>query len=262
MPSLHPVRRPAARGVPVQRAARTHRRLKAERPSQLLDAALDEFVEKGFAAARAEDVAARAGVSKGTLYLYYVSKEALLMAVIEHHLSTPIADCAESAAAHRGAVTPVLQRELAGAWLRLLDSPASAVVKIVFTEARQFPDIAAYYAQHVVEPAQRLIGGLIERGIARREFRRVHVPDAVRSVMSPLLMLCLHKHSIGACAPGHQHDDVARFVDNHLGLVLRGLAAAPATSHRASAAEATAPSRGTGRTPALPRRSQPKRSAP
>ncbi len=212
-------RRPAAKAP----ATPAHQRRKAARPLELLHAALDEFVEKGFASARAEDVAARAGVSKGTLYLYYPSKEALLKAVIEHHLSTPIAVGATLAATHTGAVAPLLREQLGEAWLALLNSPASAVVKIIFTEVRLFPEVASFYAQKVIEPAHRLIGQLIERGMANREFRAVNVEDAVLSVMTPLVMMCLHKHSLGACSFASDDAQARRFIGNHLDLVIQGL---------------------------------------
>ncbi|MEY4754116.1 MAG: hypothetical protein RJA44_1791, partial [Pseudomonadota bacterium] len=76
-------------------AAPSHQRRKAERPQELLAAALSLFVEKGFAATRAEEVARRAGVSKGTLYLYFESKEELLKAVIRERLSSRIAAAAD-----------------------------------------------------------------------------------------------------------------------------------------------------------------------
>ena len=83
-------------------SATARRRLKSERPRQLLEAALEVFVDKGFAAARVDDVAAHAGVSKGTLYLYYHSKGALLKAVIAHYLGNAIAVGAAEFGRHEG----------------------------------------------------------------------------------------------------------------------------------------------------------------
>lgn len=205
-------------------------RRKEARPQELLDAALELFVEKGFAAARIEEVALRAGVSKGTLYLYYPSKEDLLKAVIEQRLSTEIAAVAAEAAAFEGP-TPALLRELLTAWWqRMYDSPASGVFKIIVTEVRAFPEIADFHRRAVVEPGQQLIGGLIARGIERGEFRPVDVTCAVQSLVLPMVMLCIHKHSIGACIPQHPLDGKA-FIREHVALVLAGLA--PAGVHPA-----------------------------
>ena len=113
------------------------RRRKEARPQELLDAALALFVEKGFAATRAEEVALRAGVSKGTLYLYYPSKEELLKAVIEHFLSARIAEAEAALAALDGPVAPALREMLAAWWMAMYNSPASGVFKIGRASCRE-----------------------------------------------------------------------------------------------------------------------------
>jgi AcrR family transcriptional regulator len=203
----------------------SHRRRKEARPQELLDAALALFVEKGFAATRAEEVAVRAGVSKGTLYLYYPSKEELLKAVISHNLSARIAEGAERAAGHQGSASALLRGILADWWGDLYDSPAAGVFKLVITEARNFPDIAEYYAREVIEPAHQLVGGIVRRGIAQGELREVNVDNAVHSLVLPLVMICLHRHSLGAC-PMDWHLDGRSFIQHHINLVLDGLCVA------------------------------------
>ncbi len=199
------------------------RRRKEARPQELLEAALALFVEKGFAATRADEVAARAGVSKGTLYLYYPSKEELLKAVIAQYLSAPIAEGAALAAAYQGPVAPRLCASLTAWWRELLTSPAAGVFKLIITEVRNFPDIAHFYQREVVEPAHAVLGSLIRRGIEQGEFRDVDVDDAVHSLVMPLIMLCLHCHSLGACSPDIRLDP-QRFIPAHVSLVLAGLA--------------------------------------
>ena len=122
----------------------SRQRRKEARPQEILDAALEIFVRKGFAATRTEDVAAGAGVSKGTLYLYYPSKEELLKAVIRHHLSAAIAEGAQQFARHQGSMREMLGEVLAQWWVRLVESPASGVFKLVVTEMRNFPEIGAF----------------------------------------------------------------------------------------------------------------------
>ena len=155
-------------------------RRKKARPQELLDAALQLFVERGFASARMEEVAARAGVSKGTLYLYYPSKEELLKAVIRERLSNEIEAGAIEVAKHVGGRAELLHDLLANWWLRVLDSPASGVFKLIITEVRSFPEIAEYYYREVVEPGAELIGGVLRRGIAAGEFRTVDVDAAMQ----------------------------------------------------------------------------------
>lgn len=204
----------------------TRQRRKAARPLELLEAALDVFSHKGFAAARMDDVAERAGVSKGTLYLYYASKESLLKAVIQHHLATPIEEGSQKLAQHAGPMASALRETLVEWWVSLHDSPASAVFKLVVTEVRNFPELANFYVHAVIEPGQRLVGAAIQRGIDAGEFRRVDVPDAVRSMITPMVMQCLYKHSIGACTMTQAagSSDAKRFAMHHLDLMLAGLA--------------------------------------
>lgn len=202
------------------------RRRKEARPQELLDAALELFVEKGFAATRIEEVALRAGVSKGTLYLYYPSKEELLKAVISHYLSARIAEGAAQAAQHAGSAADLLRGILVDWWGQLYASPASGVFKLVITEVRNFPEIGEFYARQVIEPAHQLISGVVSQGIARGEFRTVDVDHAVHSLVLPLVMICLHRHSLGAC-PGEWHLDGSAFIAQHVRLVLDGLCLRP-----------------------------------
>lgn len=207
------------------------RRRKDARPHELLDAALGLFVEKGFAATRIDEVAAQAGVSKGTLYLYFPSKEDLLKAVIAEHLSDRIAEGAEQAAGFRGNSSELLREILTQWWTQMYDSPASGVFKLVITEVRNHPDIGEFFEREVVGRSHQLLGGVIQQGIAKGEFRAVDVDAAVHSLVFPLIMLCLHKHSLGACGgtesfacgAGPAPLDGHRFIRQHIELLLDGL---------------------------------------
>lgn len=209
--------------APTTTASPPRQRRKEARPQELIDAALELFAEKGFAATRSEEVAARAGVAKGTLYLYYPSKEELLKAVISQRLSSEIAAVAEYSAGYDGACADLLTEVFTQWWSKVFDSPTSAVFKLVITEVRNFPDIAEYYRREVVERATTLVGGILERGIRRGEFRPIEVPAAVMSLVFPMVMLCLHKHSLGACAPATEMVDPHAFIRQHVQLVLNGL---------------------------------------
>lgn len=198
-------------------------RRKEERPQELLSAALELFVEKGFAATRAEEVAARAGVSKGTLYLYYPSKEELLKAVIRHHLSSQIQARSAEVSHHEGPSADLLRDALSQWWTAVYDSPASGVFKLIITEVRNFPEIAEFYRHEVIEPGQSLVEAIIRRGIGRGEFRAVDVPAAMYSLVLPMVMVCLHKHSLGACGSAEPLLDAHRFIRQHLDFMVRAL---------------------------------------
>jgi AcrR family transcriptional regulator len=198
-----------------------HRRRKEARPHELLEAALTLFVEKGFASTRTEEVAQRAGVSKGTLYLYYPSKEELLKAVIAHYLSARIADSAERVRRIDGPMAPVLREMLVEWWQQTYASPASGAFKLIISEVRIFPEIAEFYVREVIQTGHELVGTVLRRGIASGEFRAVNVESAVHSLLLPMVMLCVHKHALGACT---QHSiDADRFIADHVELVLSGL---------------------------------------
>jgi AcrR family transcriptional regulator len=214
------------------------RRRKEARPQELLDAALELFVEKGFAAARAEEVAARAGVSKGTLYLYYPSKEDLLKAVIKKNLSERLAAGAARAEDFTGSATELMRSLLVDWWTQIYDDPASAVFKLVITEARTFPEIAEFYAREVVMPAHALMTKIIQRGIDQGEFRPLDAGVAMHSLILPLIMVCVHKHSLGACSQTPELFEGPAFIRQHVDLVLAGMAAGqlPAPAHDPAAA--------------------------
>ena len=201
------------------------RRRKEARPQELLDAALELFVEKGFAAARAEEVATRAGVSKGTLYLYYPSKEDLLRAVIKKNLSERLAAGAARAADYEGSATELIRNLLADWWAQIYDDPASAVFKLIITEARTFPEIAEFYAREVIVPAHELMTRIIQRGIDQGEFRPLDPGMAMHSLILPLVMVCVHKHSLGACSQTPELFEGPAFIHAHVDLVLAGMAA-------------------------------------
>lgn len=211
-------------------AAPPRQRRKEARPAELIDAALALFVEKGFGATRIEEVAHRAGVSKGTLYLYFASKEDLLKAVIREHVSREIVDGTQRLARYEGSSAELLLSVFTQWWLKTLDGPVSGVFKIIITEVRHFPDIAELWVREVIQPGERLIGSILQRGVARGEFRPVDLPTAVHSLVLPMVMLCLHKHTIGACSQRPHDIEPRRFIADHLQLLLHGLqapAAAP-----------------------------------
>lgn len=221
-PSLTPC--PAAADSAADSAAVPARqRRKEARPQELLDAALELFVEKGFAATRAEEVAARAGVSKGTLYLYYPSKEDLLKAVIRANISSEIAEGEDIVRHFEGPTAELLSYLIMEWWRRIGETKASGITKLIISEGRNFPDIAQFYRQEVIEPAERMIGGVLQRGIDRGEFRAVPVREAVHNLMAPILFMMLRKHSIGACAGLECPHAPQRLIEVQLDLVLGGL---------------------------------------
>ena len=203
--------------------ASMRQRRKEARPQELLAAALELFVERGFKASRCEDVAARAGVSKGTLYLYYPSKEELLKAVVRENLGTLIREGGDIASGFEGSTQELLALLMHTWWERIGETPASGIFKIILTEMGNFPDFARFYMGEVIEPGRALFTRVLQRGIDMGELRPVHLFETVHLLIFPTLMLCLHRHSIGPCHLPSREIDPHRFIDTHIDTVINGL---------------------------------------
>jgi len=211
-------------------------RRKETRPQELLDAALLLFVEKGYAATRSEEVAHAAGVSKGTLYLYYPSKEELFKAVVRQNMSALIAEGIEMAGAYAGSSSALLEELMDVWWQKVGNTPAAGIHKIVLSEVRNFPELAQFYADEVIVPAERLFSAVVQRGIDRGEFRPLPVQEVAHALMAPMIFMCLQKHSFGACRVRGDGVDPDALIHTHLDLVLRGMEVrSPAPARRSRA---------------------------
>jgi AcrR family transcriptional regulator len=200
-------------------------RRKEARPQELLAAALDLFVERGYASTRLEDVARRAGVSKGTLYLYYANKEELFKAVVRENIVLAIGDAEQKIAAFEGPSTELLRMVLFSWWERVGATQASGIIKLVQAEVGNFPELAEFYRREVIERATRMISGLLERGVARGEFRPVDVTVMTHVLIAPILMLITWQRTISPCRP--EEMDPRAFIEQFLSLALHGLCPRP-----------------------------------
>ena len=201
-----------------------HRRRKEARPGELTAAALDLFVERGYAATRLEDVAARAGVSKGTLYLYFDSKEELFKAVVREGLLPALAEGEQLVAGFTGCSLDLLREVGTSMWQLIGAQRIGGIPKLIFAEARNFPEIARFYEQEVIQRGTALIRSVIARGVARGEFRPVDADATVLLVMAPVLMRMIWRHSIDICGAAGVSDDA--YFAEYFELLLRGLCAA------------------------------------
>ena len=198
-------------------------RRKEARPGELLDAALDLFVEKGFAATKVDEVAARAGVSKGTLFLYFPSKEDLFKAVVRENIAGRFAEWDVEVESFAGTTSELVRCCLHDWWARIGSTKASGITKLMLGEAQNFPEIALFYREEVVEPGNRLIRRILQRGVERGEFRAVDLDYAVYLVLAPLVFLTMWKHSLGACVPDAPDLSPERYIDTQADTLLRGL---------------------------------------
>lgn len=171
------------------------RRRKHARPRELLAAARDLFVEKGFAATRTEEIAERAGVSKGTLYLYFDSKENLFTDLIAERFFCRFPFERDQSLDARSGTELLLG--VVTAWRSaLIEGRLGGVVKLVFTEVRRFPVLADFWVHQVVAPTRAVVRQAVERGIATAEFRAVDPDLVMNALVQPLIATCLHRQVI------------------------------------------------------------------
>lgn len=198
-------------------------RRKEARPGELLAAALELFVEKGYAATRSEEVARRAGVSKGTLFLYFSSKEELFKAVVRENITGRFAEWYAEFEAYPGNTAEMLRYALTVWWERVGNTPASGITKLMMSEASNFPELAAFYQQEVIAPGHELIRRILQRGVDRGEFRPMDMELAIYTVLAPMIFLMSWKHSFGACADPATILDPEKYLELQVQTLLYGL---------------------------------------
>jgi len=209
---------PAAGHAPARRSRR-----KAARPGELLEAALDLFVEHGYAATRVEAVAQRAGVSKGTLFRYFASKEALFQAVVRQHLVGLLDEWNTVIDDHPGPSAELVRASLLQWWRRVGATRSAGITKLVLTEAGQFPELGAFYQQEVIARGHALLRRILARGMARGEFRPLDLDHGIHALTAPLLFLVMWQHALAPCAAAQPALDPERFLHTQVDLLLHGL---------------------------------------
>jgi len=196
------------------------RRRAEARPEEILEAALAEFTERGFEAARMEDVGKRAGLSKAGVYLYFPSKMALLEALIEARVSPLAAQAQTLAEAGKDDPLAALRLLARVAAHRIADPNVFAVPRLVIGLSGRFPEIADYYRTHVVEKARSALEALLEAGIAKGQLRRVDVSAAVRAFIGPMFFEAMWTHVLrGESAL----KDPEKLIEQHFDILLNGL---------------------------------------
>lgn len=207
---------------PLRRRAKPRwQRRKDARPEEIVAAALEAFVERGFAATRVEDVARRAGVTKGTVYLYFRNKEALFKAVVRETIVPVIAKGESIAQAFQGSARELLEQLVREYWRLVYETALAGIPKLMMAEAANFPELARFYYEEVVTRGHLLLAGVIERGIRNGEFRRVDVRVAAKLALSPLMHATVAQRAFAHCMP--EGFNVRKYLDTHIDLYLHGI---------------------------------------
>ena len=196
------------------------RRRKEARPEEILDAALDLFTEKGFSATRMLDVADKAGISKGTLYLYFENKEAIFRAVVQEMITPRLDEFEEMVRLYKGPSDVLLKQMIKGWWQSVGETRISAIPKLITSEAGNFPEMAEFFINTVVKRVRKLFTDVVSRGMTSGEFN-VYEPKAVaRLIVAPLVLLTIWMHSLKIHDENMNNDD---FLELHTEFILNSL---------------------------------------
>jgi AcrR family transcriptional regulator len=197
-------------------------RRKDARPAEILDAALELFVQQGFERTRIEDIARRAGVTGGVIYRYFASKEAVLESLIRDSLLGSLDAISDRLRQRNGRMSEIVGEALWSWWQLIGDGKLSGLCKLMVSEGDNFPELRDFYFEQAIEKrCGSLIDFFIRKGIAQGEFRVVDVDYTVKIVRSSLLMTQIWKHSFAACE--QEPLQMRRFFDAYARLLLAGL---------------------------------------
>lgn len=202
-------------------------RRKKARPAEIVSAAIDVFAEKGFAAAKLDDVAKRAGIAKGSLYRYFDTKEDMFRAVVQQALAVRLQETEQAAAPFEGSLADFVKMLLTRAAGRLGDSRFPAIARMVLAESRAFPDLAAVWHDQLVARMLALIAGTISKAQARGEVRKGDPKLYAFSILGPISMAVLFHEVFGSSHPAAPNLD--KLAAQHTETVLHGLLVSPPT---------------------------------
>jgi len=165
-----------------------YQRRKEDRPQEITEAAFAAFAEKGFTATKVEEVARRAGVSKGLLYLYFKTKEELFKAVIRNVVTPRVDELTRTLDDSELDAEAFIRGPLLAFMQRLPGSPASVVIRLMISEAPKHPDLVEYYWDNVASRGLAALRRLLERGVENGEFRRTAVNELPQLFVAPVMM--------------------------------------------------------------------------
>lgn len=202
-------------------------RRKEARPGELLEAALSLFLENGYAATRVEAVAARAGVSKGTLFLYFPCKEELFKAVVRHNISGCYADWRLEMDRYEGSSAALLARAYEVWWQQIASTRAGGIYRLMWSEAVHFPELAEFYRQEVDAPGHAMIEQILQRGMNSGEFRQLPITEALYLVLTPMAFAMLSQPGEALCTPQQHGLTLPNFLRSQFHNCLRGLLRTP-----------------------------------
>ena len=195
-----------------------YQRRKEDRPQEITAAALAAFAEKGYAGTRVEEVAQRAGVSKGLLYLYFKTKEELFKAVVRSFVIPRIDALTASVATSDLSAEEIIRGPLLSFMKSLPRSPVGVVVRLMISEGSKHPDLVAFYWDNVASRGIDTLAAIVDRGVANGEFRRTAVSDMPHVLVLPAIFSLIF-----TIVFGDQSLDTDKLIDTHIDIVVEHL---------------------------------------
>jgi AcrR family transcriptional regulator len=207
-------------------APETRRRRKEERPDEILAAALTVFTREGFAAARLDEIAERAGCTKGTIYVYFASKEELFKAVV-HKLVTPKFRAVDEVLKDASLDVPTRIRHFVkGAYKHVAENPEAVnLLRLMIADGPKFSELVDFYLEEIPRRGLALLSATLKEGIARGELRNIDLDYAPFAIIGPI-----NAENIRRLMMGHRDLDMDRMVDAHLDMLFNGILAKPSRS--------------------------------
>ena len=198
----------------------TRRRRKAERPQEILEAAFVEFSRNGYAMTTLDRVAERAGVTKGTIYVYFENKEHLFISMVREITKATLDTVHEMLETHEGSTADLLRAQFSFIYQHIVeDRRRREVLRMLIAEAPRFPELADRYHQEILRPCLDMLRQAIQRGMDRGEFRKSAIVDLPQIVIAPIALVDLWMMMFDTRQPL----DLKAYFNAHLDLVLNGL---------------------------------------
>ena len=206
-------------------AKKRWQRRKDARAPEILEAALACFAQKGFAGTRMDDIARKAGITKGTIYLYFDSKESVFKALARASIGEQLGAVRTMVENLPGSSAQLLRLVLStmGGFVRTSDRVI--LPKMLLAESGNFPELAKFWREEIIEQGIALLGGIVARGTARGEFRAVAPEHAARLCVAPILLIAIWRTTFAQFdAQPYDHEGL---IEAHLQVLLQGLKARP-----------------------------------
>jgi AcrR family transcriptional regulator len=198
----------------------TRRRRKAERPQEILDAAFVEFSRNGYAVTTLDRIAERAGVTKGTIYVYFENKEHLFISMVRALKRATLDTVQEMFERHDGSTADLLRAQFSFIYQHIVeDKRRREVVRMLIAEAARFPELADRYHEEILRPCLDMLQRAIQRGIDRGEIRKSPIVASPQVIFAPIVLVDQWMMMFD----DRQPLDLKAYFDAHLDLVLNGL---------------------------------------